>query len=134
MVVIFYGTSAELIKLLGIVKRIPRSQMLLICTAQHREGLKKLHPQLGVEPDIYLSYGWKDKDVTNIKQMLGMMLKAHGRFFAQYRAIKKRIKESDKKHNTKSIAMVDPIQPITIAPVGGVPKSESLYIANLMAR
>jgi UDP-N-acetylglucosamine 2-epimerase (non-hydrolysing) len=106
MVVIFYGTSAELIKLLGIVKRIPRSQMLLICTAQHREGLKKLHPQLGVEPDIYLSYGWKDKDVANIKQMLGMMLKAHGRFFAQYRAIKKRIKESDKKHNTKSIAMV----------------------------
>jgi len=30
--------------------------------------------------------------------------------------------------------VVDPIQPITIAPVGGVPKSESLYIANLMAR
>ena len=106
MVVIFYGTGAELIKLLGIVRRIPRSEMIFVCTAQQREGLKKLHPQFGIEPDVYLSRGWKGKDVANIKQMVLMMLGAHGRFAKQYRALRKRIKEHDKATGTKSIAMV----------------------------
>jgi UDP-N-acetylglucosamine 2-epimerase (non-hydrolysing) len=106
MVVIFYGTSAELIKMLGITKHIPRSEQYLICTAQHREGLKKLHPQLGIEPDLYLSQGWKDKDVANMKQMLGMMLKAHGKFATQFFKLKKIIRAHDKKNGTKSVALV----------------------------
>lgn len=106
MIVIFYGTSAELIKMLGIVKHVPRSEQFLICTAQHREGLKKLHPQLGIEPDLYLSDGWKGKDVANMTQMLGMMIGSHTRFATQFRAIKKKIRQHDKTHGTKSIALV----------------------------
>ncbi len=106
MVVIFYGTSAELIKLLGITWRVPRSELLLICTAQHHEGLQKSHPQFGIEPDVYLSHGWRGKDVANMKQVLGMMLVAHGNFAKQFFAIKKEIKAHDKKMGTQSIAVV----------------------------
>jgi UDP-N-acetylglucosamine 2-epimerase (non-hydrolysing) len=106
MVVIFYGTSAELIKMLGITKLIPRSEQFLICTAQHNEGLEKLHPQLNIEPDLYLARGWKGKDIANIKQMLGLMLKAHGTFARQFRSIKKTIRSHDKQHGTKSVALV----------------------------
>jgi len=106
MVVIFYGTSAELIKMLGVIRDIPRSEQFLICTAQHREGLSKLHPQLGVEPDLYLSEGWKGKDVANMKQMLGMMLKAHGKLAVKLRQLRKLIKDHDAAHGTKSIAVV----------------------------
>lgn len=106
MVVIFYGTSAELIKMLGIVRTIPRSEQFLICTAQHYEGLQSLHPQLGIEPDLYLSQGWKGKDIANIKQMTGMMLKAHGKLAAKLRSLRRHIKEHDKQHGTKSIALV----------------------------
>lgn len=106
MIVIFYGTSAELIKMLGIIKDVPRSEQFLICTAQHREGLKKLHPQLGVEPDLYLSDGWKGKDVANMKQMLALMLRSHGRFAVKFGAIKKKINQHDKAHGTKSIVLV----------------------------
>jgi UDP-N-acetylglucosamine 2-epimerase (non-hydrolysing) len=106
MIVIFYGTSAELIKMLGIVKGVPRSEQLLICTAQHKEGLEKLHPQLDVEPDLFLSHGWKGKDVANMKQMLGMMLKAHGKFATKLTSLRKQIKAHDAEHGTKSVAMV----------------------------
>jgi len=106
MIVIFYGTSAELIKMYGIVKDTPRDQQLLICTAQQHAGLQKVHKQLAIDPDIYLAKGWKGSDVANMKQMLGLMLRAHGSFVAQYAAIKKRIKQSDKATGTKSIALV----------------------------
>lgn len=106
MIVIFYGTSAELIKLLGTVQGVPRDQQLLICTAQQREQITHFHEQTNIEPDIYLSQGWRGKDVVNIKQMLGMMLKAHGSFAKQFSNIKKRIKATDKKYGTKSVGIV----------------------------
>jgi UDP-N-acetylglucosamine 2-epimerase (non-hydrolysing) len=106
MIVIFYGTSAELIKLYGIVKTIPRDQQFLICNAQQYSGLKKVHAQLNIEPDIYLSHGWRNSDVSDIKQMLGMMLGSHYTFARRFRAIKRRIKQTDKKYGTKSIALV----------------------------
>ena len=106
MLVIFYGTGAELIKMLGVMKRVPRSEQYLICTAQQREGLDRVHAQLGVEPDIYLAQGWKGKDVANMKQMLLLMLQAHGKFAAQYLKIKETIKQHDVRSGTKSIAVV----------------------------
>jgi UDP-N-acetylglucosamine 2-epimerase (non-hydrolysing) len=106
MVVIFYGTSAELIKMLGIVKRIPRSEQLLICSAQHNAGLKKVHAQLGIKPDMYLSQGWRGNDVATMGEMAGMMLRVHGSFLRKFRTIKKRIQEHDKTNHTKSVAVV----------------------------
>lgn len=106
MLVIFYGTSAELIKMLGIVKGVPRSQQLLICNSQQYAGLQKLHKQLDIEPDVYLSKGWRGKDVANMKQMLAMMLGSHGSFAKQFRKIKKQIKDHDKEFGTKSVAVV----------------------------
>lgn len=106
MIVIFYGTSAELIKMLGIIKKTPRSEQLLICSSQHNQGLKKVHKQLGVEPDIFLSNGWRGGDVANMKQMLGMMLHAHGTFLRSLVKLRRKIKEHDKKLGTKSVAIV----------------------------
>lgn len=106
MVIIFYGTSAELIKMLGVIQRIPRSEQLLICSSQHHNGLKKVHAQLGVTPDITLSRGWFGGDVKNIKQMAGMMLHAHAKFVKHLIPLRRKIKQHDKIHGTKSIAVV----------------------------
>lgn len=106
MLVIFYGTSAELIKMIGIINQVPRTEQLLICSAQQCEGLGKVHSQLGIKPDIYLSNGWKGRDVANMKQVLGMMLNAHGKFAKNFFSIKRRIKQHNKVHGTKSVAIV----------------------------
>ena len=94
MVITFYGTGAELIKMYGIIKGIPRDQQLLICTAQQYAGLQKVHEQLDIHPDIYLAKGWKQQDVANMKQMVGLMAGVHGRFTHQFTDIKSRIRES----------------------------------------
>ncbi len=106
MVITFYGTSAELIKMYGIIKGLPRDQQYLICTAQQNAGLQKVHKQLDIEPDIYLARGWKGKDVANMKQMLGLMLKAHGKYAVNLAKIRRFIKNQDKIHGTKSIVAV----------------------------
>lgn len=106
MVITFYGTGAELIKMYGIIKGIPRDQQLLICTAQQYAGLQKVHEQLDIQPDIYLAKGWKQQDVANMKQMVGLMAGVHGRFAHQFIAIKRRIRESERQHDAKSIVLV----------------------------
>lgn len=106
MIVLFYGTGAELIKMLGITQRIPRSEQLLICTSQQHAGLQKVHKQLGVSPDINLSNGWFGKDITSISQMGVMMLKAHGSFISQLAPLRKKISSHNNEHGTKSVALV----------------------------
>lgn len=106
MVIIFYGTSAELIKMVGVVRRIPRSELLLICSSQHHNGLKKLHKQLDIYPDIDLSRGWFGNDVKSIPQMLGMMIGAHAKFLRHLIPLRRRIAQHDKRMGTKSVAVV----------------------------
>lgn len=106
MIVIFYGTGAELIKMLGVIQRIPRSEMLLICTSQQYHGLKSVHEQLNVTPDIELSRGWFGKDIRSITQMVGMMTYAHAKFLKLLLPLRHRIRQHDKIHHTKSIAVV----------------------------
>lgn len=106
MIVVFYGTGAELIKMYGIIKGIPRKDSLLICTAQQYAGLRKLHKQLDIYPDIYLAKGWHKKDVANMKQMLGLMLRAHGEFAKQFRSIKRILREHKAATGKKNIAIV----------------------------
>lgn len=90
----------------GIIKGIPRDQQLLICNAQQYAGLQKVHDQLGIHPDYYIARGWKRQDVANMKQMLGMMIRAHGSFARQYRTIKNHIHQTDKRLGTKSVVLV----------------------------
>ena len=106
MVIIFYGTSAELIKMVGVIQRIPRSELLLICSSQHHNGLKKVHKQLNIYPDVTLSSGWFGKDVMTIQQMAGMMIHAHANFLRRLIPLRHQIRQHDKQHNTKSIAVV----------------------------
>lgn len=106
MVITFYGTGAELIKMYGVIKGIPRDQQLLICTAQQYAGLQKVHEQLDIQPDLYLAKGWKNEDVANMKQMIGLMLTAHGNFAKQFTSIKQLIKTNEKQYDTKSIVLV----------------------------
>ena len=106
MIVIFYGTGAELIKMYGIIKMVPRDESLLICTAQQYAGLQKLHKQLDIYPDFYLAHGWRKKDVANMKQMLGLMLRAHGSFAKQFSQIRSILKKHSKETGAKNIAIV----------------------------
>lgn len=106
MIIIFYGTGAELIKMLGVVQRIPRSEMMLICTSQQYKGLQSVHEQLNVTPDVELSTGWFGNDVTSIAQMVGMMTYAHGKFLKYLLPLRRQIKQHDKTLGTKSIAVV----------------------------
>lgn len=106
MVIIFYGTSAELIKMVGVIQRIPRSELLLICSSQHHNGLKKVHKQLNIYPDITLSSGWFGKDVMTIKQMAGMMIYTHANFLRKLIPLRRQIRLHDKQHNTTSVAVV----------------------------
>lgn len=92
--------------MVGIIQRIPRSELLLICSSQHHNGLKKVHKQLEIYPDITLSSGWFGKDVMTIKQMLGMMIYAHAKFVRYLLPLRRRIRQHDKQHNTKSVAIV----------------------------
>lgn len=106
MLVVFYGTSAELIKMLGIIKQVPRSELFLICSSQHYRGLEKVHKQLDIYPDVNLSRGWFGNDVLTIPQMFGMMLRAHGSFARHLLPIRRAIKKHDKANGTKSVAIV----------------------------
>lgn len=106
MIVIFYGTGAELIKLLGVIQRVPRSELLLINSSQQHAGLQKVHAQLGITPDINLSDGWKGNDIQSMAQMAGMMIKAHAYFLSHLGSIKKQIREHDAAHGTKSVVIV----------------------------
>lgn len=106
MIVIFYGTSAELIKMVGIVNKVPRSELFLICSSQHHNGLKKVHEQLSIYPDLDLSKGWFGKDVMTIPQMAGMMLRAHGSFLKNLPKLRKTIKMHNRANGTKSIALI----------------------------
>jgi UDP-N-acetylglucosamine 2-epimerase (non-hydrolysing) len=106
MIVIFYGTSAELIKMVGVIRRVPRSELLLICSSQHHNGLKKVHKQLDIYPDVNLSDGWFGKDVMTIPQMAGMMLLTHGSFLKNLSKLRKQIRNHDKEVGTKSVAIV----------------------------
>jgi len=92
--------------MIGITQRIPRSELLLICSSQHNKGLKKVHEQLNIYPDINLSNGWFGNDVMTIKQMFGMMLHAHGKFALNLLPLRRKIRQHDKQHGTKSIAVV----------------------------
>ena len=106
MVITFYGTGAELIKMYGIIKGMPREQQLLICTAQQYAGLQHVHKQLDIEPDIYLAKGWKQQDVANMKQMLRLMVTTHGNFASRFTSIKKTIRRNEKEFGTRSIVLV----------------------------
>ena len=106
MVIIFYGTGAELIKMLGVVQGIPRNEQLLICTSQQHAGLQHVHKQLGVTPDIYLAKGWKGRDVENMKQMLGLMLHVHATFASKIRKIRLIVKNNEHANSTKSVVLV----------------------------
>ena len=92
--------------MLGVIQRIPRSEQLLICSSQHHNGLKKVHAQLGIIPDITLSNGWFGNDVVTMSQMLGMMLHAHAKFLRHIIPLRVRIKKHDRAQGTKSVAIV----------------------------
>lgn len=106
MIVLFYGTSAELIKCLGVINGVRRDQLLLVCTAQQKSQIEQFHHQSGIEPDIYLAMGWRGRDVHSILEMLGFMIKVHFNFFVKYIRIKKIIKDSNSKNDTKSLGVV----------------------------
>jgi UDP-N-acetylglucosamine 2-epimerase (non-hydrolysing) len=106
MIVIIYGTAAELIKMFGIVTGVPRSEQLLICTAQQYEGLQSVHAQLGIEPDVYVGRGHRNRDVATMGHVLQLMLGVHARFVRMAPRLVRRIRQHDREVGTRSIVLV----------------------------
>ena len=106
MIVTIYGTGAELIKMFGIVTGIPRSEQLLICTAQQYAGLQRVHAQLGIEPDVYLGRGHRGDDVATMGHVLQLMLGVHARFVRMAPGLVSQIRAHDRKVGTRSIVLV----------------------------
>jgi UDP-N-acetylglucosamine 2-epimerase (non-hydrolysing) len=106
MIVTFYGTAAELIKMYGIVTGLPRGEQLLICTGQQHAGLQKVQAQLGITPDLYLGRGHRGEDVATMGQVLALMLGVHARFVRWAPRLARRIRQHDRTMGTRSIALV----------------------------
>lgn len=70
MVVFFYGTTGEIIKIATLVESIPKDKRLLVDTNQQPGLLRKFYKATSFpKPDFTISKGWKNKDLTKPWQM-----------------------------------------------------------------
>ncbi len=105
MVIIVYGTTGELIKLIPLIDRLKRSKKCYcVAFVQQEEQLKKFfaaYPQVP-RPDLWLVRGYKDKDLDKFFQMPIWLLKARIAFAKN----KKRIVAAADNNKEKNIVLV----------------------------
>jgi UDP-N-acetylglucosamine 2-epimerase (non-hydrolysing) len=80
MVVIVYGTTGELIKILPLIKSIPEDQQLRVSTSQQPDQLAKLMEEADLPaPHLTIANGWRHHDLEKISDMFfwlcGMLLR-----------------------------------------------------------
>lgn len=92
MIVVVYGTTGELIKLLPILKSLKRESYVTVCTYQQPQQLKKLFADADIsDPDFKVGRKENDADLESIKSVPLWFLKVWGGFFKHRKAIKKRL-------------------------------------------
>jgi UDP-N-acetylglucosamine 2-epimerase (non-hydrolysing) len=99
MVIFVYGTTGELIKIVPLLKIIPRQQYILINTVQQANQLPKLQEQFGIKDDFLLGYGYKGRDLENYFQAIRWLPIVSWNFFRLRKKIKLAIKNQPPSKN-----------------------------------
>lgn len=95
MIVFFYGTTGESIKIATLVEAVPQKKRLLIDTNQQPKLLEKFYSATSFpRPDKVLSNGWRGNDLTKPWQMLVWLITVLGRFFSS--GASKKIRQAKK--------------------------------------
>lgn len=99
MIVIVYGTTGELIKLISLVKEIPEKQQLRINTNQQPGQLGQLMIDADLpKPHYVLTDGRKGRDLEKKSDILLWGLRLCGETFKNLRRIKKDLKATPGRH------------------------------------
>lgn len=99
MIVIVYGTTGELIKLISLVKEIPEDQQLRINTNQQPGQLAQLMDDAKLpEPHYVLTDGRKGRDLEKKTDILLWGMRLSGQTVKDLRKIKKQLKDTPGKH------------------------------------
>jgi UDP-N-acetylglucosamine 2-epimerase (non-hydrolysing) len=70
MVIIVYGTTGELIKVLPLIKRLPEDQQIRISTSQQPDQLEKLMREASIPaPHLTIARGWHNHDLQKVSDM-----------------------------------------------------------------
>lgn len=95
MLVIVYGTTGELIKLLPLIKSLKPDSYLTICTYQQPQQLKRLLHQADIkEADIKIGQKPDANDLESLKSIPRWFLSLWAGFFINRRKIKRQLKQS----------------------------------------
>lgn len=100
MIVVVYGTTGELIKIMPLLKDVPREKLITICTYQQPQQLAGLFTAADIaRPDIAIGQDSQAADLEKISRVPMWFTKVWTGFFKHRRAIKKRLAASgDEKH------------------------------------
>jgi UDP-N-acetylglucosamine 2-epimerase (non-hydrolysing) len=70
MVIIVYGTTGELIKVLPLIKRLPEEQQIRVSTSQQPDQLEKLMREASIPaPHLTIAHGWHNHDLQKMSDM-----------------------------------------------------------------
>jgi len=100
MIIIIYGTTAELIKMIGLIREFDANKVdyITINTNWQAKEVKELIEYAGFpEPTISLTKGNKGKDITSMKQAVPWLASLKIGFIANNQRIRKLVKKSGKK-------------------------------------
>jgi UDP-N-acetylglucosamine 2-epimerase (non-hydrolysing) len=101
MVIIVYGTTGELIKVLPLIKRLPEDEQLRISTSQQPDQLGKLMREAAIpEPHLTIADGWRHHDLQKVSDMFYWLSGMIGR----YPRIRRRLKRA--LHGRKATAVL----------------------------
>lgn len=119
MIVFFYGTTGESIKIATLVEAVPKEKRLLIDTNQQPGLLAKFYKSTTFpRPDFTLSRGWRGKDLTKPWQMM-LWLPAVLKNFTSSGA-KKRIKQAKKQGPVVMVVHGDTVTTVLGALLGAL--------------
>jgi UDP-N-acetylglucosamine 2-epimerase (non-hydrolysing) len=95
MLVVIYGTSGELIKLLPLLRKLNRDSYITICTYQQPQQLSQLYQKLRIpSPDIKIGQSEQAHDLERQISVPRWFIKVWWGFFGNRKFIKRLIKKS----------------------------------------
>lgn len=99
MIIFIYGTTGELIKIIPLLKAIPRKQYLLVNTVQQAKQLPKLQRQLAIKDDFLLAKGYKGQDLDSYVQVMIWLPTVIINFFKNRKKIRRAIQMAPHGHH-----------------------------------
>jgi len=96
MIVVIYGTTGELIKLMPLLKTAPKDKIITICTYQQPQQLARLFKAADIaRPDIAIGQSSDAQDLEKLSRVPWWFTKVWTGFFKHRRAIKRQLADSE---------------------------------------